>query len=728
MGLISKIRQISPYVFIVFAVLFITFMVLSDNVSNLAGSGESMQTAAICEINGEKIYYKDYEERVKERVEMMQNDPQNQNNEVDEPNIRKQVWDEMLREILLKQASENLGISVSDEEILDILIENPPDYLKGSFTDENGVFNRQLYLEILTNPESLVNYLGQDPTQIDAETKARQVAEFRNQIIMITEYLKMQKMTEIMSNTINTAFAVSSPTYIEQKFVDENSTADINYIYVGLNSVTDSVDVTDAEIKEYFDKNKSNFKSKNQRKVKTITFPVFPSAEDSLRNNRRIERIQNELSVAQTIEQKDSIFSVKLNEYSGTENDWQMLQDVNPQVSAILANAVDREIVGPIQMPDGIHFYRLDGRRAGEQEVVKASHILISFNENKDSAKAEAQKIMREANAANFAELAMKHSQDKGSGSQGGDLGYFGKGRMVPEFETAAFGAKIGSIVGPIESQFGYHIIRVVDKKSDELKYSFIALQQTVSGATKNKIKRDAFAAMKQVEAGENIDSLAKKLLLNCAESPLLAADRPYQNSMFLTNKIFEVKLGDVLEPKEVSNGNAVIVSQVSEIRKAGLSTLENETEQIKRKLLKIKKLDKVKEKAEQIFNVVKNNSSLAEINKDSSNIVELPFAANVANATIKNNGAIPGIGSDFVATTQSFLLPTNKINSPIRGENGYFIIEVKSREIPTSDKAKDAQDLTKAQYTRSLFENWFNKFKEDSEIVDLRNKYYTEY
>jgi len=722
MGTITKIRQFSPYVFVVFAVLFITFMVLSDNIANLAEAGETPATATICEVNGEKIYYRDYEERVRIRMEQMRNDPQNEGREIDEQNVRNQVWDEMLREVLIKQAGRHLGINVSDEEILDILLENPPDYLKTSFTDNEGNFNRQLYLEIITNPEVLVNYLGQDPSQMDPQVRAKHIADFRNQLIIITDFLRQQKTNEAITSTLTAAHAISSPSFVEQKFINDNSSASLNLIYVGINTITDSIEVTDEEIREYYNKNKANFKTKHERKVKSLIFPVGPSAEDSARNNRRVELMKAEFENAQNLEQRDSIFSIKMNEYVGTESDWQLIQNVPPQISSLFANATVREVIGPIQMHDGTHYYRLDEKRSGgDQEVVKASHILISFNNNKDSARTFAQRIMRQANSNNFADLAREHSEDKGSGSQGGDLGYFGRGRMVPEFEKAAFDAKVGSIVGPVESQFGYHIIRVEDKRSEEIKYSTITFQTTTSAATRNNIKRDAFAAMKQIEAGENIDSLASKLEMQVIESNFLPKDRPFYGSMFLTNKIFEAKLNEVLEPREISNGNSVIVVQVSNIKRAGLNTLENETETIRQRLLKLKKLDLAGKRAEELYNLIKNNETL-------EGLEELPHNLRVANANIKNNGVIPGTATDFAATTHAFMLPTNKINAPVRGENGYFILEILSREIPTADKAENAQDFTRAQFVRTLFDTWFNKFKEDSEIKDFRSKYFSEF
>ena len=164
MGTIERIRQISPYAFIAFAVIFILFMVLSDNISSLTSSGgESIQTAVIAEINGDKIYYKDYEERVRQRIEQMRNNPQTQDQEIDDQSIRTQIWNEMVDEILLNQAGKKFGITVTDEEIADILIENPPDFLKQSFTDTAGNFDKNAFLEannfLLNNSICFLNLL-----------------------------------------------------------------------------------------------------------------------------------------------------------------------------------------------------------------------------------------------------------------------------------------------------------------------------------------------------------------------------------------------------------------------------------------------------------------------------------------------------------------------------------------------------------------------------------------
>ena len=110
-----------------------------------------------------------------------------------------------------------------------------------------------------------------------------------------------------------------------------------------------------------------------------------------------------------------------------------------------------------------------------EYEQVKARHILIAPKDSPAAPKGEGKKQLTDAEAkakadeiraklvagADFAEVAKKESDDTGSGAQGGELGSFGRGQMVPEFEQAAFAAKAGEITQPIKTQFGYHIIKV---------------------------------------------------------------------------------------------------------------------------------------------------------------------------------------------------------------------------------------------------------------------------
>jgi peptidyl-prolyl cis-trans isomerase D len=143
-------------------------------------------------------------------------------------------------------------------------------------------------------------------------------------------------------------------------------------------------------------------------------------------------------------------------------------------------------------------------------EEVKARHILISIDRSKpESEKLAKQKmddLAKRAQSENFAELAKENSEDPGSKAQGGDLGYFGRGRMVPEFEKAAFGASPGKIVGPIRSDFGFHLIKVEDHRPsrtrtfDEVKRE-MAQSETLKKASEQLKKRLSDALSKGDES-----------------------------------------------------------------------------------------------------------------------------------------------------------------------------------------------------------------------------------
>jgi peptidyl-prolyl cis-trans isomerase C len=111
--------------------------------------------------------------------------------------------------------------------------------------------------------------------------------------------------------------------------------------------------------------------------------------------------------------------------------------------------------------------YKVNPKNFEAPEEVEASHILIRFGDDKEAAKTKAEAILAELkNGADFATVAKEKSEDPGSGAKGGDLGRFGRGRMVKPFEDAAFALKKpGELSGLVESQFGYHILKL--KKHD---------------------------------------------------------------------------------------------------------------------------------------------------------------------------------------------------------------------------------------------------------------------
>jgi peptidyl-prolyl cis-trans isomerase C len=158
---------------------------------------------------------------------------------------------------------------------------------------------------------------------------------------------------------------------------------------------------------------------------------------------------------------------------AGLDKDPDVLSQLNLMRENLVANAQLKKIEEGIKVSDEDLKKQYEAGK-GQYEQVKARHILIAFKGSpaaqegkkeltEDEAKAKAEDLRKQIveGKAKFEDLAQKESDDVGSGSRGGDLGEFSRGQMVPEFEKAAFEAKVGDVTPVVRTQFGYHIIKV---------------------------------------------------------------------------------------------------------------------------------------------------------------------------------------------------------------------------------------------------------------------------
>lgn len=722
MGTFERIRTLSPWILTAFAVIFILFMAVSGiDFQSLGVGGNNPQSITLGSVNGTDIKYLDYERKVAQELENRRQ--QNPDAPVDDKQVRNQLWTSIIDGELTDQYAKKIGTYVTDEVVAYELLTNPPDFMKKRFTDSTGTFQAQLYQELLTDPQRFYNQRFAD---MDPQEKNKMLQQFRDEINMITKYLKDQKKQQWLSDAVNTSTGIVSRTYAKENYIAENSTADVNYIQFQAATVPDdAIKVSDSELKNYYEKHKNSFKQQASRKLKYVVFHIEPSKNDTANMMKKQSLLTEILATAPDSLTRDSIFSEKLRDYNGQTVEFTNIKDIDPRIAQYIVNFNKGDIRGPIHTSNGTYFIRLDNVRKGQNKVVKASHILISFGNNKDSAKAEAVKIMKEAKTGNFAELAMEYSADKGSARNGGDLGYFGKGQMVPEFEKAAFAANIGDVVGPVETQYGYHIIKVEDIKDEEYSYSYILFSPIISGITKNSISRQAQSFKNQIEEGANFDDLAKKLNLKVQETTPITREKPTLTSQYLTDISFNTDKGAVIEPLELEN-YGIVVAMVSDVQEKGISPFEVVKDQIQVLVKTEKALDYQMKKAEEVYNKLKGLTDLS-----TASTIDPSLA--VRNAIgVQNNGTIPGGSRDFLFTNAIMGLPLNQVSKPIRGDNSVYIAFVSNRTIPTKDEVKNALPnyikQLKAKFARNGYYLWYDQIKKDADIEDQRYKQYKTY
>ena len=155
-------------------------------------------------------------------------------------------------------------------------------------------------------------------------------------------------------------------------------------------------------------------------------------------------------------------------------------------------------------------YYAENEKRYTAPEERRASHILVKADKDapkaeRDKARAKAEALLAEVrkNPQSFAEVARKNSEDEGSAAKGGDLDFFGRGQMVKPFEDAAFALKAGETSGIVESDFGFHIVRVSEARGGEKK-SFEAVRATIESEVRNQLVQKRFADA-AVEFGDTV-------------------------------------------------------------------------------------------------------------------------------------------------------------------------------------------------------------------------------
>ena len=718
MGIISRMRDISPYMLVIFVVSFIAFMVASDaNIGTILNS--SSTGSVVGTINGEEVSYQEFELRVKEQADMQRQ--QNPQAEVDENIIRQAVWDQFVEEALIRQAGLAAGIKVTQDEVLDIMLDSPPEYLTRNFTDSSGTFNRQAYLDVMTNPDMIAQNIaagkkaGMIPETVDP---AEEVAKFKNSLLKIEDFMYKSRLLEHFRRASGTAASIVSPTYLKNKYVNESSTFDFDYIHFNVNNV-DAKSIgkpTDQELQAEYELVKEFTKQKPARKIKYVSFPLEPSKQDTLVASKKIARIQQSLVEAITPEAKVAAFDQYFAEYSGSQLDYQPVKKLAPDVAAILGAGKQGDVIGPITLQSGTFIYKVDSLRSGVNELVKASHILVKFGSNKDSAKAFASQVLARAKKGeDFAALALEYSQDPGSKDRGGEYDYFPKGQMVKPFEDACFNNAPGSVVGPVETDFGYHIIKVSDKISEEIKYSEIMVTVGMTMNTKKQLRRDALSFKQQLDDGQNIESLAKKLKKNVVETMFFDTQMPVLGSQSLTSFAFSNDVGVISDPMELKY-YGIVVAQIT-----GKRLFEDMKDELAQKVVFKKKMNILKSKVNSVYQQIKSSERLFAITQIDPTI-EVKTAAKV-----RNNGLVNGVGNEPALTQKALLAPLNKINEPVAGDNGWYIYQViQKTNADMSGFAKSKKDMQmtlSTQAASSAYSQWFNALKDKADIQDYRGK-----
>lgn len=301
-----------------------------------------------------------------------------------------------------------------------------------------------------------------------------------------------------------------------------------------------------------------------------------------------------------------------------------------------------------------------------EGEQVQASHILIRLSPGAAGDEAAEAQLKSEQVAglarggADFAELAKIHSDDPGSKESGGDLGWFGRGRMVSEFEEAVFGAKPGDLVGPVKSQFGYHIIKVVGYRPDRVRpldevIEDVRFQYLENRATSEAEVR-AGALAKRItgelpesdEAWQAIADEDEAVVLN--ESPPFGIGDTIPGTgsdPVFTQQIFEAGEGSVGGPRVIPRG--WIVWQLKEVRPEGLPAFESARTEVEQSLRRDGAMAMALEQGQAVAAAWREGGDIAVLaQENNTTVVDVP--AHRRGSAYGSLGVMPSLDAEVFA------------------------------------------------------------------------------
>jgi peptidyl-prolyl cis-trans isomerase D len=316
-----------------------------------------------------------------------------------------------------------------------------------------------------------------------------------------------------------------------------------------------------------------------------------------------------------------------------------------------------------------------------QEEQVQARHVLVMVNDQRNDAQAQARVAEAKAKlagGADFATVARAYSDDTASKDKGGDVGWFGRHRMVKEFEDAAFGAQPGKLVGPVKSSFGYHLIEVTGKRPGG-EQPFEAVKEQIHarlGAERAQQLAEAQAkeiASQKPASAEALKALADKHPGSTFSEAKIAATDPLPGlGLALNTPAFALKKGEVSQAIQVPQGWAVVL--VKDLIASHAPELK-EVEPRVRAAAQSQKLQQMTMKAlDDARHQVAQGKTLDQV------AAELGVQAKES-PEFGGQAPVPGIGYNPELTKAVMALQTGQVGGPIADAQGGLLFQVTDRK-----------------------------------------------
>lgn len=738
MAIIGKIRNNSLIIIIAFvlvgvAMLYESFKTANPNFSIFGGNVEY----GIGTVYGEKVdanQYSGISARVQEQDRMQAQQQQKEYAERDVETSNDKSWNFMVDSILLSKEYQALGINVSEREfnsylmatdgftVLQDLAQFFTDSLTGTISEQSTIKGRQKLQATLNQLKS-----NKDPQAVQQWNSTKQY---------YTDRRKQEKYFSLLSQGVYVTKLEA-----ENEYYAANEKKSISFVMRRYSEINDSeIKVSDDELKKFYEEHKSESKyaiRTGSREVKMFDVVIAPSKQDTLKLNKLMGKLKAEFTTTKndsTFVMANSFNKVYFNDKRATavpegHEKANRFQSYPRFYDTIFKLAKPGQVVGPYFLGENIYVSKVIGFTPAK---LSARHILISTDKAKDDKSISlkrklADSLVKVLNKDNFTAFVEKYSEDPGSKSTGGKYENFLEGEMVKEFSEFCATQPVGKI-GVVKTDFGFHIIEVLDRSADKLPLlasvvqPFKASETTISDKETevtrllykldNKISKES-DPLKKIALFDTIVTRAKKF-----PRPIQIEDNNPKVYGFTTalaaDKILELAFAPNVEvgtltSYPIKDKDKYVIAMVSSIKEKGEPKFEDVKAQMERDLIEEKK-------AKRLMNQMAKSKSLSRLAKSGNTTV---MTAEVTFGMAQINGA--GYEPEIVGALFS-AIKDKKRTLPLKGKNGVYVIVVnKTTKAPAAANHNVERDQLLSTLKNGVQGQALAALKKKADVVDNR-------
>tara|TARA_B100000427_G_scaffold321626_1_gene322502 strand:+ start:95 stop:1924 length:1830 start_codon:yes stop_codon:yes gene_type:complete len=555
--------------------------IIIDRISIFFGGNSSNRGNNVGSLNGKPILYDDFNRFVSDEISRIEKQSSESMNDADREYVRAVVWERLIQDLLIQDQIEQNKISVSDDEVVYQLQNNPPDFLQSSpvfITD--GQFDLERYMEAVTsNPEKL---------------DWRPIENFMQNI-----YLPNYKLQQLIINAASVSNQDILDSY-KQRFINYN----IEVLHITDKVIPEdfSLEASEQELMKLYNENIENYEEPEMRYMKYVKWPIVSDYNDSLRVELEITTLINRINEGEsfsdlanyyTEDPGNSLNPDSLNDGKlGWFNKGQMVKEF--EEAAFSGNK--GEVIGPILTQFGYHIIKINDKRNTDEgeEQVNASHILLRIspgNDTENKLRTLSSIFSIDSKEYGFFDLADSLGMEIHSASAVQKKSIFiddiGVARDAVKF---AFNSEVGEVSDYIENN-DYFMVFYLEKVSDEKVISFEDIKETLTEESTRNIKdREIKRIADSVVVNENLDllKLSEKNpnfeYVKETSGNLIGSFESIGKSNYVAGALINSKKGDLLGPLPTIRGQAFV--KILDIDKLDQKDFDEKKESLKFSLI----------------------------------------------------------------------------------------------------------------------------------------------